>query len=538
MTDELARRIRILETRLRRSEENRARLEDKAGKSEELFRRIIHQMQDTESRLRASEAEAREAVRARSEFLANVTHEIRTPLMGVLGVAELLRDSGTCSGSTKHLHDLMRSAQLLRGIVDDILDYSNFEAGHMHLRSVDVDLRLAIEDAFSTILPVASGRGIALTCHIDTSPLVRGDPTRLRQVFVNLLGNAVKFTAEGSVRVEVTAEAAFGPGARITIIDTGIGFPPDAAERIFEPFRQEDGSTTRAHGGTGLGLAICRKIVNAHGGTIRGAARPEGGAQFTVILPTVGVAAPARPPEPAVRRDTPRSDMAVLLAEDNAITQHVITAMLELTGVEVTVASDGITAIELGLVRPFDLVLVDLHMPRADGLEVVQKLRGDPRTRNPATPIVAVTAGGLAGEVERGFAAGLNEVLYKPFNQGQLDELVARYTPKPLPVLDTDVFKPLVALLPTRVGALVTRFADDGEALIETIPTATRDDRCRRAHSGKGAARQLGAMRLGGLLERLEAQGEGPIASEVVVRLRREYAGAVRAMRQHLDVTP
>ena len=392
---------------------------------------------------RRSLAEAQAANRAKSEFLANVSHEIRTPLNGVLGMSELLLTSEIPADFREPLAVIKASADTLRGLIDNILDLSKIEAGQLTLERLDFDPTETVGQVVRLLLPSARANGIELRLDIAAGARGRlfGDAARLRQILLNLVGNGIKFTAQGSVslRVEPAGEAAGTASAlRFTIEDTGIGIPHEDRERLFEPFTQADSSIPRRYGGTGLGLAITRRLIELMGGTIDLESTPGKGSAFRIVLPfegsrePAGAAPAAGPREPL---ETLRARYLILLADDNEINRMVAERQLEVLGYRCLAVDDGQKAVDAFSQGRFDAVLMDCRMPVMDGYEATRHLRRHPQGHD--LPIIAVTASALKEDVELCLAAGMSDYLSKPF---QLSDLAA--------VLDRWLLGPPAASLP------------------------------------------------------------------------------------------
>ncbi len=380
----------------------------------------------TERRRAATElAEAKQqaeaANQAKSAFLATMSHEIRTPLNGVLGLARLLQPAGLDETKRReYLTHLIDAAELLTGIVSDVLDLSKIEAGHLQVEQIEFDLHGVVSSTFRTFAPLGRERGLQMHCTIDAAVphAVVGDPVRLRQILANFLTNALKFTQRGGITV--TVDPAAGERVRISVHDSGLGIKPEARERLFKPFAQADSSTTRRFGGTGLGLSICRLLAERMGGEVGVDSDGAHGSSFWAELPLPAVAPPlagataADPAAPAL------AGRLILVAEDNPVNMLIVGAMLRRLGAEVLEADDGEKAVALARQHAADLhaVLMDLHMPVVDGLAATRALRADPQTA--ALPVFAFTAAVLEHEREQAGAAGMNGFVTKPVVEVEL----------------------------------------------------------------------------------------------------------------------
>jgi signal transduction histidine kinase/CheY-like chemotaxis protein len=367
---------------------------------------------------------------AKSRFLATMSHEMRTPLHGILGLARLLRPVVQAHPlDAARLQMLERTGEHLLGLISDVLDHSRIEDGRLELVTERFDLKALLRSVADLARVAAGEKGLALVEDLaalgpdEPAVWVVGDASRLRQILLNLLGNAVKFTDAGQVTVRATRA---GDATVVDVIDTGIGIADADRERIFGAFEQADSSYARRHGGSGLGLTISRELARGMGGDITCRPQPGGGTvfRFTVDLPDTAAPAsmdaPGRPGVPLQGR--------VLLAEDNPVNALVAEALLVRQGLEVAVASDGHTAVVMASRERFQLILMDVQMPELDGFEAAARIRAmEQAAGHPRTPIVAVTANALPSDRSRSLAAGMDDHLAKPLREGELEAVLARY---------------------------------------------------------------------------------------------------------------
>jgi signal transduction histidine kinase/CheY-like chemotaxis protein len=379
-------------------------------------------------RLRRARATADAANRAKSDFLANMSHEIRTPLGGVLGMIELALDGELPRAQRAHLDTAHSSARSLLALLNDVLDLSRIEARRLELAPIALETRRLVDDIAALMAPVAHAKGLAFTHEVDAGvpAWIDTDPVRVRQVLLNLIGNAIKFTERGSVSVRAALDTVDPRLLRLEVRDTGIGVAPDQHAAIFEPFRQADGSIVRRFGGTGLGLGISKQLIEMMGGTIGFTSQPGAGSTFFCTVP-VGVANPA--PESRLAAGAidvaPARPLRVMVAEDNPVNQRLIRALLEKDRHLVTLVDSGHGAVEtMRGAEPFDLVLMDIQMPAMDGFQATAAIRAIARRQG--LPIVALTAHAQVGYDEVCIRAGMNGHLTKPIDRAALRRLLHR----------------------------------------------------------------------------------------------------------------
>ena len=364
-----------------------------------------------------AERQAQAATEAKSQFLANMSHELRTPMNGVLGVLHLLGQEGLSADGRGLLIEAEHCGKMLSQLLNDVIDFSRIEAGRQELSPEPVDAAELMSSVADLLRPQAEAKGLALTCCVTTMPVrVMADPVRVRQALFNLLGNAVKFTDAGRIDARLGAESLDGGRTRLRfeIEDTGVGIPESAKARLFEGFTQADGSSNRRHGGSGLGLAITRRLAELMDGDV-GFTSCEGvGSTFWLEIEVESAAADDQPTA-AAEPDGMLSGVSILLVEDNPTNRLVARKILESLGARVDTAEDGIEGVEAVQRRPYDLVLMDIQMPRMDGVEAtkcIRALAGDVKE----IPIVALTANVLANQRESYLAVGMNGVAAKPIS--------------------------------------------------------------------------------------------------------------------------
>lgn len=432
----------------KRTEELRAEIAER--------RLAVEELQTANQRLEATMEHARDLAReaeranaAKSDFLATISHEIRTPMNGVIGMTGLLLDSGLNAEQRYYAQTVRNSAEALMGLINSILDFSKIEAGKLDLEILDFDLVGFLDDFCAMSRLQAQSKGLAFHCILDTAipRFLRGDSGRLRQILLNLVDNAIKFTSEGEVVVEVASveEACADLVLKFSVRDTGIGIARRRQERLFLAFSQLDASTTRKYGGSGLGLAICRQLAQMMGGAI-GVESDEGeGALFWFTVRLARARQPLAPDLAQSLSEAPRQTPAdfsplptarfpggarILLAEDNSVNQLVVVRMLEKMGLRVDAVANGAEALKALEERPYDLVFMDVSMPEMDGYEATRRIRrSESDVRNPRIPVVAMTAHALEADRLRCLDAGMNDYLTKPINAQDLGGILEKWLP-------------------------------------------------------------------------------------------------------------
>ncbi len=541
------------------------------------FNAFIHDISDRkqyEAQLAAARDGALEASRVKTEFLAVMSHELRTPMNGVMGMTSLLLGTTLSTQQRDYAETVRTSADRLLGLLNDVLDLAKVEADRLELEVLDFDLNQLVHDIVQFLEAAAERKGIALTSAIDDDVrrALRGDPARVRQVLLNLVGNAVKFTATGSVHLRVLADTSVDPAAgsteqlrlRFEITDTGIGIAPEARGRLFESFSQADASTTRRYGGTGLGLAISKSLVALFNGEIGVESQFGAGSTFwfTAQFLAGGAGVAATQAEAVAAVEPSAAPGLVLVVDDIAINQKVAVRMLESLGHRADVAADGAEAVEAWARVPYDLILMDCRMPVMDGYEATQAIRAAEGSGR-RIPIVAMTASAMTADRQKCLDAGMDDFLSKPVQLSDVRRKVNHWLPRTspttgpaqnapvamedeaerLPILDSDIIAELrslgedflISLAEVFVAAVPDRLAEIRAA----VQSGDTEGLSVSAHALRGSAANMGGARVASVCARLEEAGFAGQLAETgpdLVLLEVETALLVKAMVALIDV--
>jgi len=533
-----------------------------------LLRNTLEQrVQERTAQLTEAKEHAEVVSRHRIDFLSAMSHDIRTPLAGVIGMIKFaMRDQSVRGRTEEYLRIGLQNSESLLAILNDILDFSKIDAGRLSIETVDFDLIALVDDAIGILQGQADAKSLLLRCDLalDMPRYVRGDPTRLRQILLNLLGNAIKFTDRGEVRLDASALMTVDGRTSVSfdITDTGPGIPAETLPRLFQKFEQADHSTTRRYGGTGLGLAICKELVELMGGSIGAESRVGVGSTFSFTLPLALGAVPVIDPSSLPRKEHHAYRLRVLCAEDVRTNQIIVSTLLENMGHDIRVVENGLQALHALSTAAYDLVLMDGRMPMMDGEQAARLIRSggseDYRVLDPGIPIIALTANASDHDRARYLAVGMDGFLSKPVDErllyDQIEKTIAQHLSRGRPLRPTDAARlaalrvesldeqfgvapaiekridpstvqimPLAGLSHSHMQRITQAFLDEAPRRLDTARAAVAAGNAHAAaaaiHALKGSAGYLSSTHLHTLCHEMEAAAAAGDLDEVTQRL-------------------
>lgn len=549
-------------------ERSRGELEEQLIQTRSANRRIELQSAELAERAKSEtelRTKAEAAERAKSEFLASMSHEIRTPMTGVMGFADMLLDDALPPGSAEKVRQIKKATRSLLSIINDVLDISKLDAGKMAFERHAFEPRAVVADVIGLmreISPAEKRNRIKLGYTIDdsTPAAIKADPTRLRQILLNLVGNAVKFTESGDVQLTCSTDAA-GSLLRFEVSDTGIGIAPDALETLFDAFTQADSSISRSYQGTGLGLSICKRLVELMGGTVGVESTPGTGSTFWFTLPFEVASIADIPQDAPVEDRTSHGESAalhILVAEDNDVNRTIIASILDGLGHRADFAENGREAVDAVQDKSYDLVLMDIRMPVMSGLDATRAIRGRDGAGS-QVPIIALTADVVSENRQSYFEAGMNDCVAKPIDRADLARSISTVMQNvtaptersaetaPLETTGTAVYDfdetvQRLGFTAELMAPLLQRFIDSNRDSGKTLGDLIRDDKLDEAlshlHNLKGVSGNLGASAVSTVAAEMERQIRDRDMGQVSITLPVLAANLERtiaAMQRHIS---